>query len=55
MVGDFTKEEAEVVKDCITEMFDAISKRKRMEFIGHLNEALCFVDAAKRIAPAEGD
>lgn len=52
-VGDFTKEEAGVVEDCISEMFDAIPKSRRMEYLGHLNEVLCFVAAAKRNAPTE--
>jgi len=50
-VGDFTKEEADKVTDCIVAMHNALSKAKRFEYIGELNEALCFVGAAKRHAP----
>ena len=54
-VGDFSREEADVVKDCIKAMFDAITKRRQPEFIGEFNEALCFVEAAKRNMPADAD
>ena len=47
-VGDFTKEEAD-----IEEMFEAIPKSKRIGYIGHLNEALVFVEQAKKQAPDE--
>lgn len=54
-VGHFTKEEADIVKGCIIEMFDAIPNRRQGDLIGHFNEALCFVEAAKRVAPAKDD
>jgi len=52
-VGDFTKEEAEVAAECVSKLFDAFSKRKQGEFLGELNEALCFIGAAKKHAPKE--
>jgi hypothetical protein len=52
-VGDFTKQEADIVYKCIEEMFDAIPKSKQMDYIGHFNEALVFVTKAKRNAPDE--
>ena len=54
-VGDFTKEEAKVVHECIEEMFEAIPKRRQMEYIGHLNEVLVFVERASKHALHERD
>jgi hypothetical protein len=50
-VGDFTKQEADVVHECVNDMFNALTKKRQMEFLGELNEILCFVTAAKREAP----
>ena len=33
--GDFTKEEAKATEEAFKEVFDALPKRKQMEFIGH--------------------
>ena len=49
--GDFTKQEADRTREAVSEMFDAISKRKQMEYIGHLNDICLFLEAAKRAAP----
>jgi hypothetical protein len=54
-VGDFTKEEAVVVQNCVNDMFNALTKKKQLEFLGELNEILCFVSAAKRVAPDEAE
>jgi hypothetical protein len=34
-------------------MFEALPKSRRMEFLGHLNDVLLFVEAAKKNAPNE--
>ena len=51
--GEFTKEEAELMTKLVTELFEAIAKSKRTGFIGHLNDILLFIDAAKEAAPAD--
>jgi len=52
-IGDFTKENADVVGETAEDMFKGVPKRKQMDYIGHLNEILCFVEAAKKAAPAQ--
>lgn len=49
--GQFTKEEARETRKSVEEMFDAIPKRKRFDFIGHLNDVMLFLDAAEKAAP----
>lgn len=51
--GEFTKEEADSTKKAVEEMFKGLSKGKRGEFLGHLNDIFLFIEAAKRAAPAE--
>jgi hypothetical protein len=51
--GEFTKEEADATDEAVNEMFKALPKTKQMDFIGHLNDILLFVGAAKRAAPSE--
>lgn len=38
--GQFTKQESDHVKLCITNMFDAIPKSKRYGYLGELNDSL---------------
>jgi hypothetical protein len=52
--GEFTKEEAEQTAKAVNEMFDAFSRPKKMVFLGHLNDVLLFLVAAKKAAPVEG-
>lgn len=47
--GNCTKAEAANAAECVEEMFEAIPKSKRMEFIGHLNDV--FLGAAYRNLP----
>jgi len=49
--GSFTKQEAEETVKAIGEMFNAIPKSRRMEYIGHYNDILLFIEAAKQAAP----
>ena len=51
--GEFTKEEAAETKKAVKEVFEALSKRMRMDFIGHLNDICLFLDAARAAAPFE--
>jgi hypothetical protein len=51
--GRFTKEEADETVKAINEMFEAIPKTRRMEYLGHLNDISLFIGAAKRVAPQE--
>ena len=51
--GEFTKEEATFTEDAINELFGAIPKSKKMNYIGHLNDIFLFISAAKEAAPNE--
>ena len=51
--GRFNKQEADATIEAVKEMFDAIPKSKRMGFVGHLNDIMLFIEAAKRSAPDE--
>lgn len=53
--GEFTKEEAEETQKTVKEMFEALPKKKQMEFIGHWNDVALFVGAAAKHAPTEAD
>lgn len=48
--GEFTKEEAKSVEDAVCEMHKALSKAKQAEYLGHLNDILLFIAAAKQHA-----
>lgn len=49
--GDFTKQEARETKKAVEELYDALPKSKKMEFIGHLNDIFLFLEASERNAP----
>lgn len=51
--GQFTKEEAKETEEAVTEMFKALSKPKQLEYFGHLNDIMLFINAAKIKAPSE--
>jgi hypothetical protein len=53
--GQFTKQEADQTKQSVEELFDALPKSKRIGFLGHLNDILLFLDAAKSKAPNESE
>jgi hypothetical protein len=53
--GKFTKQEADETIKALNEMFDAIPKTRRMNYIGHLNDISLFIGAAKRAAPDEAE
>lgn len=49
--GEFTKDEAKATREAVNEMFEAIPESERMEYIGHLNDVLLFLEAAESYAP----
>ena len=51
--GEFTKEEAQATVEAVQEIVEGLSKKKKIEFIGHFNDIFLFLEAAKRIAPEE--
>ncbi len=51
--GDFTKEEATATVEAVSEMHAALPKTKQMDYLGHLNDILLFLSAAKKVAPKE--
>lgn len=53
MQGQFTKEEARSVREAVDEMFRAIPTSKQVNFLGHLNDIMLFIDVAERTAPTE--
>jgi hypothetical protein len=48
--GEFTKEEAAETKKAVEELFQAIPKSRRINYFGHLNDIMLFLDAAGRAA-----
>ena len=53
--GQFTKQEAKETTKAVEELFEAIPKSKRLNYIGHLNDIFLFIEAAQRAAPDEKD
>jgi hypothetical protein len=51
--GEFTKQETDETKKAVEEIYDALPKSKKFEFIGHLNDIFLFLEAAGRNAPDE--
>lgn len=51
--GDFTKEEADHVIETVCELHKGLAKKKQFDYLGHLNDILLFIEAAKRNAPGE--
>lgn len=51
--GDFTKEEARETRKAVEEMFDALPKSKKFDYIGHLNDVMLFLSAAEKAAPEQ--
>ncbi len=47
----FTKEEADNATEATEEMFKALPKTKQMQYLGHFNDILLFIAAAKERAP----
>ncbi len=51
--GEFTTQEAKETRVAVQEMWEALTKNKRMEYFGHLNDVFLFLDAAEKHAPDE--
>ena len=51
--GQATKEEAKATIDAFKEVFEALPKRKQMDFIGRANDIYLFLEAAERSLPSE--
>lgn len=51
--GEFTKEEAAQTEVAFKEVFDALSKPKQREFLGHANDIYLFLAACKENCPNE--
>jgi len=49
--GEFTKEEAQATIDAVNEVLEGMSKKKKMEYLGHFNDIFLFLEAAKQAAP----
>ena len=53
--GEFTKQEARRTKESVNELFEALPKSKRFNYVGHLNDIFLFLAAAKKAAPDKPD
>jgi hypothetical protein len=53
--GQFTKQEADSIKAAVDEIFDALPRKKRLDFLGDLNDILLFIHAAREAAPNEAE
>jgi len=53
--GEFTKEEAEAIKEAFWEVFTALPKLKQGQLLGHANDICLFLDAAKAAAPSSSN
>lgn len=49
--GEFTKQEAKRTQEAVEELYDAIPKSRRLNYLGHLNDIFLFVGAAAKVAP----
>ena len=49
--GEFNKSEATETEEAFKEVFNALSKKKQREFIGHANDISVFLAVAKEAAP----
>lgn len=51
--GDFTKQEAESCEEAVSEIMNAMPKRKVAEYLGHFNDVFLFLATCKRECPDE--
>jgi len=51
--SQFTQQEAESTAEAVKEMFAALPKSNRFDYLGHRNAIMLFIDAAKEKAPNE--
>ena len=50
--GEATKEECMETMRAVSELFVALAKSKRVEYLGHLDDICLFLNAAEKILPA---
>jgi hypothetical protein len=48
---EFTKSEADESLKALDELFEALPKSRRGQYLGHLNDISLFIGAAKKVAP----
>lgn len=51
--GDFTKQEARLIKEVVEDIYKDLPKSKKMDHVGSLNDIFLFLSAAERNAPDE--
>ncbi len=51
--GEFTREEAKQTEEAFTEVFEALPKSKRLNYLGHANDIYLFLAACQRECPSE--
>ena len=51
--GQFTKEEIQKTCNAVDEIFEALPRSKRLNFLGHLNDIYLLLSAAEKVAPSE--
>ena len=51
--GEFTKQKTEKIRWAVEEMYMAIPKNKRMDFVGRLNDIFSFLRTVEVHAPDE--
>lgn len=51
--SDLTKQNAANCYEALNEMFEAIPKSKRMNYLGHWNDLSLFLESAKQKLPSE--
>ena len=49
--GEFTKKEAQETMNAFTDILKALSKKNQIEFFGHANSIMFFLERAYRAAP----
>jgi len=50
---EFTKERAQVARECVDAIFRALPRTKAAGLLGELNDVFLFIAAAERAAPAQ--
>ena len=53
--GEFTKQEARRTEKAVNELFEALPKTWQVDYIGHLNDILLFLAAARKAASDKPD
>jgi hypothetical protein len=51
--GEWTREEARATEEAFKEVFDALPKKKQIEFLGHANDIYLFLAACQKHCPSQ--